>query len=78
MGLLAVRTDKSRGGRRTVTYRDANGKTWDALVLGEGTNSGVMLELVSMRGPRADRIRDDVPLGTDVKDTEVYFRRWGQ
>jgi hypothetical protein len=42
--------DKSRGGRRTVIYRDALGRTWDAVVQGPGSNKTHSVTITTTTG----------------------------
>jgi hypothetical protein len=77
MSLQTVRSTKvPTAGFRSVVYRDTNGKTWEGKVIGPGSVSGLMLELVSLRTDRASRIRDDVPPATTMKSTNAYFFHW--
>jgi hypothetical protein len=69
----SVGANVSRGhGRRTVHYRDAKGQTWEALVVGPGTASGLKLQLTSH--PRRGII-DNVANATARTDTGKYFDR---
>lgn len=76
MPLTAPRLDKSHGGARSVFYRDANGKTRAAVVIGEGSTSGVKLKVGSLRNAgNASSVKDNVLLATGLKQTNVYFNR---
>jgi hypothetical protein len=59
-------------GQMTVQYRDTTGSTMNATVIGQGTNSGLKLQI---RNSGAVRIIDDVPKATTVKSTGAYFSR---
>jgi hypothetical protein len=52
----------------TVSYRDIKGTRHDARVLGQGSASGLKLQVTAGR-----RIVDNVPLGTADNQTNVYF-----
>jgi hypothetical protein len=70
-------TNVTRGsGRREVVYRDANGKTWSAIVIGPGSASGVRLEVHGLRRGGQTHILDNVPAATTMKDTGAYFNRF--
>jgi hypothetical protein len=60
-------------GNERVVYRNARGQTREALVLSEGTNSGLKLQIIE--GSRTRRIVDDVEMATSEKQTGVYFSR---
>jgi hypothetical protein len=66
-------TAKSRGGLRTVTYRDASGHSSIAKVVAPGSGSG--LKLLVNGGSQGRRIVDNVPLATGLKQTNVYTNR---
>lgn len=73
MGQVVVNSGKKRGGRRSVVYRDAKGKTWSATVIGDGSVSGKKLQLEDP--PRS--VIDNVPLATSYKGTTAaYFNNW--
>lgn len=75
MSQVVVNSGKARGGKRTVRYRNANGESYDAVVVSNGTNSGKKLMVPSFRGG-AIRYIDDVPLATSMKGTNCYFNHW--
>ena len=60
-------------GKERVVYRNARGQTRDAIVLGEGTASGLRIQIVE--GTLTRRIIDNVPAATGLKQTNVYFAR---
>jgi hypothetical protein len=65
-------------GRLVVSYRNAAGKTFDAVVVSEGTSSGLKLVL---RSPAAAftagaRVIDNVPVATGVKSLSAYTARY--
>jgi hypothetical protein len=62
---------KTGAGLRTVTYRDAKGMKKDAVVLGQGTASGLKLRLTSDQ----NRVVDNVALMTVRTQTNVYIAR---
>lgn len=62
-------------GRQNVSYRDVNGKSQDASVLGPGTGSGLKLRLASRNGNGTAEIVDNVAAATSAKQTNVYFSR---
>lgn len=67
----AIGLKLSRGsGRQTVNYRDAKGMRRDAIVIAKGSVSGLRLWVVNQ-----DRIVDNVPAMTAVKNTNVYDGR---
>jgi hypothetical protein len=51
-----------------VKYRAANGKSFDARVIGAGSVSGLKLLLVPN-----DIVKDNVAPATGLKQTNVYF-----
>lgn len=53
MALISVVTSKAKGGKRTVRYRDALGRIWDALVLGAGTNNVHAVTITTVTGTPA-------------------------
>jgi hypothetical protein len=57
-------------GRRTVSYTDAAGVAQDALVLGQGTSSGLKLKLTHTK-----QILDNVPKATAVGSVSCYRAR---
>lgn len=57
-------------GRVVVSYRDLHGKVINADVIGQGTSSGLKLQI---RNSSKKRIVDNVPLGTTRTQTNVYF-----
>lgn len=71
-----VRTGKHpTAGRLTVSYRDINGKSKDALVLSQGSVSGLKLRIGSRMGDGQQEIVDNVAAATTAKQTNVYFSR---
>jgi hypothetical protein len=78
MSMQAVRPGKTPGtsGRRTVMYRDTNGKTHEARVEAAGTSTGLMLRLVNRRTPgnrTTNQVIDNVLPATTMKQTNRYF-----
>lgn len=68
------------GGGRTVAYRAANGRLYDARVIGAGTGVTLNLRLTSRMVPGltgAARTVTNVPKATSMKQTNVYFNAWG-
>jgi len=68
------------GGGRTVVYRAASGRTYDAKVIGPGTGQTLNLRLTSRMVPGlsgAARNVTNVPKATSPKQTNVYFNAWG-
>jgi hypothetical protein len=65
----------------TVKYRDAQGKSHNAIVLGQGTASGLKLRLPHVTTGGAlggsSQIIDNVPAATGQKDTNAYFAQAG-
>jgi hypothetical protein len=61
-------------GRRMVSYRDALGRTRDAVVLSQGTGSGLKLRLAN-QGAAGGRIIDNVPKAATKVSTGAYFAR---
>ena len=57
-------------GRMTVVYVDAKGRSRDALVLSEGTASGLKLAVGS-----TNQVIDNVPKGASAASTSCYFSR---
>jgi hypothetical protein len=62
-------TGKDRGGRRTVTYRDAAGRTTLATVMDAGAEEGEL----TLYDPTRGRTIEDVPKATEPKQTNVWF-----
>ena len=60
---------KTDSGLRNVTYRDLKGQTWNAIVLGGGTASGIKIRLTS----QDNRVIDNVAKATTPAQTNVYF-----
>lgn len=58
-------------GRRDVVYRDTAGRSWDALVVDQGTASGLLLRITSDNGRQVD----NVAKATTMKSTNAYFSR---
>lgn len=78
MSMQTVRPGKTPGtaGRRTVVYRNGNGKTSEAVVEGAGSSSGLKLRLVNRRGAgnrSTIQIVDNVPKATGMRQTGVYY-----
>jgi hypothetical protein len=64
-------------GRMRVSYRNAAGKTFDALVVGQGTSSGLKLVIRNAAAaftPGATVI-DNVPSATTLKTNSAYLAR---
>jgi len=59
-------------GRMRVSYRDAKGGSFDAVVLGQGSSSGLKLKIL---GLNPSRTIDNVAAATTMKQTNVYFSR---
>jgi len=71
-------TSLTRGsGRRTVVYRNLSGRTFEAIVIGPGSSSGLrlMIPALRMKGPGV-YIKDNVAAATTMKQTDRYFDRW--
>jgi len=64
----------NKAGLRNCTYRDVDGNTWNAVVLGGGSASGLKLRITSDK----NRVVDNVPKATGLKQTNVYFLRTSQ
>jgi hypothetical protein len=64
-------------GRIVVSYRNAAGKTFDALVVSQGTSSGLKLVLRSPAGAftAGARVLDNVAVATGVKSLNAYTVR---
>lgn len=77
MGIKDLRTPvttkpkNQTAGRRVVVYMDAKGKTYDAIVLGAGTSSGLKLKLAH---PHAT-ILDNVAKATNEGSVSCYRAR---
>jgi hypothetical protein len=74
---LAQNGKMKTAGRMTVSYRNAAGKTFDALVVGGGTASGLKLVI---RNPASattpgSTVLDNVPVATTVKSLSSYTAR---
>lgn len=65
------------GGRRSVVWRNASGKSFEAVVVGPGSTSGLLLMIpaLRMKGPSVF-LRDNVQPATTIKSTNAYFDRW--
>ena len=77
-GATHPRTNVVRGhGHRSIMYRDTNGKSWEAIIIGPGSASGLLLEIpaLRMKGVSVWR-KDNVAPATTVKSTNAYFDRW--
>jgi hypothetical protein len=59
-------------GRLNVSYRDTSGSFMDALVVGQGTSSGLK---ISIRNGGTVRILDNVAKATTIKSTNAYHER---
>lgn len=70
------KTSKGQGGFRTVTYRDARGRTMNATVTGPGTGQTVNLRIRDRsRGNVSNQIVSNVSLTTSKTATGVYHNR---
>lgn len=72
-------TNVTRGhGRRSVVYRATTGRTFEAIVIGPGSSSGLrlMIPALRMKGPSV-YIKDNIGPATTVKSTNCYIDRWG-
>jgi hypothetical protein len=69
MAITAPVTTRGKGGFRSCTYRDAQGRTWDATIVGPGSTSGYKIRVTSRRsmGSVANVNIDNVPLATSLK-----------
>lgn len=67
----ATTKPQSAAGSRTVVYRDTKGRSFDAVVVGAGSSSGLKIKLTSDNG----RIIDNVAKATGLKQTNVYHAR---
>lgn len=65
-----VITNKSHGGRKTVNYRNAKGRVWDAVVTG-GTSPSLNLFVPQL--PQASRRKTGIAHETAKTDTNVWF-----
>lgn len=63
---------RQTSGKYHVEYRDVDGSTLAATVLGPGTSSGLKLNIDSHVNTR---IIDNVAAATGLKQTGVYFSR---
>jgi len=78
MALVTARIPASVGvklalgsGRRTVTYRDAAGRRFDAVVMGPGSSSGAKLRVPE----KNNGVFDNVAKATALTQTNVYMTR---
>jgi hypothetical protein len=71
-----MRTGKMRtSGKLTVRFRNVDGNTLNATVLGQSTDAVAgKLKLLVSSGP-ARRIVDNVPVATARNQTNVYFNQ---
>jgi len=70
MAITAPVTTRAKGGFRTATYRDAQGRTWGSLIIGPGSTSGYKVRITSRRGIGGGATGcfvDNVPLATAMK-----------
>jgi len=68
-GRTRAGVDKGRAaGKRNVVYVDAKGCTRNAIVLGQGTSSGLKLRLTS----HENKVVDNVPAMTNFTTTGCY------
>jgi hypothetical protein len=65
------------GGRRTVVYRDARGRTFDAIVTSAGAGANEVNLRIPTRGA-GDRLLTDVAKATSEKQTNRWFWRTSQ
>lgn len=67
-------------GRMRVMYRNAAGKTQDAVVVGQGSSSGLKLVIrVPANGiTGGNQVLDNVPAATAVKTLSAYTARLTQ
>jgi hypothetical protein len=64
----------SRGtARRSVSYRDVNGKRHDAVVVAPGSASGLKLAIWGQGNGGQRRVIDNVAIATARTQTNVYF-----
>jgi len=71
-------TNVTRGSaRRSVIYRATTGKTFEAIVIGPGSVSGVrlMIPALRMKGTSV-YLKDNVAPATTIKQTNCYVDRW--
>ena len=68
----ALKGKHKTSGRMRVVYVDAKGRTREAKVLGQGTASGLKLQL--MMGIKRTII-DNVPKATAANSTQAYISR---
>jgi hypothetical protein len=69
-------------GRMRVMYRNAAGKTQDAVVVGPGTGSGLKIVIrvpaTVAAGASGNQVLDNVPAATTVKQLSAYTARLTQ
>jgi hypothetical protein len=64
-------------GRMNVTYRNSVGKSFQALVVGQGTSSGLKLVIRNSASANTpgNTIIDNVPMATTPKSLSAYISR---
>jgi hypothetical protein len=76
MAVTGQLTTRARGGFKSCTYRDAQGRSWDATIVADGSISGYKIRLTSRRstGAGSGATIDNVALATSTHGVGIMPR----